>query len=84
MKKTNQQIAIEVIAGRWGNGADRRNKLSQAGYDPNAVQSIVNALMSGTGVDIPQITGTETYEVEIDLTKYNQMRVTLTFGEDEE
>ena len=83
MKKTNQQIAIEVIAGRWGNGSDRRTRLSNAGYDPDAVQSIVNALMSGNGVELPTVTGTETYEVTIDLTKYNQMNVTLLFGEEE-
>lgn len=42
-KKTDEQIADEVIAGAWGNGEDRRNRLSSAGYDPDAVQAIVNA-----------------------------------------
>lgn len=42
-KKSNEQIAVEVIAGQWGNGADRRGRLSIAGYDPDAVQAIVNA-----------------------------------------
>lgn len=26
----------------WGNGEDRKNRLTQAGYDYNAIQSIVN------------------------------------------
>ena len=41
--KGNEQIADEVIAGQWGNGDDRRNRLASAGYDYDAIQSIVNA-----------------------------------------
>lgn len=41
-KKSNETIANEVIAGKWGNGADRKNKLTAAGYDYNAIQKIVN------------------------------------------
>lgn len=38
----NELIAAEVINGAWGNGGDRRNKLARAGYDPDAIQAIVN------------------------------------------
>ena len=41
-KKSNETIANEVIAGKWGNGADRKNRLTAAGYDYNAIQKIVN------------------------------------------
>ena len=41
-RKTNEEIANEVIKGLWGNGTERKNKLSAAGYDYNAIQSIVN------------------------------------------
>lgn len=41
-KKSNEELANEVIAGQWGNGDDRRNRLTQAGYNYDAVQSIVN------------------------------------------
>ena len=44
-KKTNEQIAKEVIQGKWGNGADRRTKLTNAGYDYNAIQKLVNNLL---------------------------------------
>jgi hypothetical protein len=40
---SNEQVADQVLAGAWGNGDDRRNRLVGAGYDFNAVQSIVNA-----------------------------------------
>ena len=41
-KKSDETVASEVIAGKWGNGNDRVNKLKAAGYDPDAIQSIVN------------------------------------------
>lgn len=41
-RKSNEQIANEVIKGLWGNGTDRKNRLTSAGYDYNAIQSIVN------------------------------------------
>lgn len=44
-KKTVTELAKEVIAGKWGNGADRKTRLTQAGYDYNAVQAKVNELM---------------------------------------
>lgn len=40
--KSDEQIANEVIEGRWGNGYDRRNRLTQAGYDYYAIQALVN------------------------------------------
>ena len=42
VKKSNDEIAQEVIDGKWGNGADRKNRLSAAGYDYQAIQNIVN------------------------------------------
>ena len=41
-RKSNEVVAQEVIAGAWGNGQDRVNALTAAGYDYNAVQAIVN------------------------------------------
>ena len=43
--KTIDDIAREVIAGKWGNGTDRRNRLRAAGYNPSIVQSRVNELL---------------------------------------
>ena len=45
-RKSNEDIAREVIRGNWGNGADRRNRLTAAGYDYVAIQSIVNKMLS--------------------------------------
>jgi LysM repeat protein len=46
-KKSNEEIAREVIRGDWGNGQDRKDRLTSAGYDYSAIQSIVNQLVSG-------------------------------------
>lgn len=45
-KKTITQIAQEVIAGKWGVGADRANRLQKAGYNYKNVQAEVNRLVS--------------------------------------
>ena len=39
------EVAKEVLAGKWGNGATRKNKLESAGYDYRAVQNKVNELL---------------------------------------
>jgi N-acetylmuramoyl-L-alanine amidase len=44
-QKTVTEIAKEVIAGKWGNGADRKKKLEAAGYDYDEVQRKVNELL---------------------------------------
>ena len=44
-KKSVEEVAEEVIEGRWGNGTERMTKLAQAGYSYNEVQSIVNELL---------------------------------------
>lgn len=43
--KSIEELAREVINGKWGNGADRRNRLQAAGYDYAAVQNKVNELL---------------------------------------
>ena len=45
-KKSVDAIAREVIQGKWGNGADRKNRLTKAGYDYNAIQKRVNEILS--------------------------------------
>lgn len=42
--KTNDEIVSEVIHGQWGNGAERKDKLTAAGYDYDVIQELVNAL----------------------------------------
>ena len=73
--KSNYQIAIEVIAGKWGVGLERRQRIEAAGYDYAAVQSIVNALMTDNP---PEPVKGRLMKVELDLTEYDGLEVTIT------
>lgn len=42
VKKSNEELANEVLEGKWGNGEERKQKLTDAGYDYQAIQDIVN------------------------------------------
>ena len=42
-KKTNYDIAEEVLNGKWGNGDERKRRLIEAGYDYDSIQAIVNS-----------------------------------------
>lgn len=50
-KKNVEQLADEVIAGKWDNGAERERLLTAAGYDYNAVQKRVNEKLYKKTVD---------------------------------
>lgn len=47
VKKSNEEIAKEVVAGKWGNGNARKTALTKAGYDYKTIQSLVNKLLKG-------------------------------------
>lgn len=64
-KKSNEEMAEEVKAGKWGNYPERKTRLEAAGYDYQAIQDIVNAskkasnkITKGSKV---QFTGTKSY-----------------------
>lgn len=44
-RKSNDVIAREVINGLWGNGQDRKDRLTKAGYDYKVIQKKVNELL---------------------------------------
>ena len=52
-KKSIEEIAKEVCNGDWGNGAERKQKLTAAGYDYNTIQKKVNELVSGKTASAP-------------------------------
>lgn len=43
--KTNFEIALEVIQGKWGNGTERIKRLAKAGYNYFDIQKLVNELI---------------------------------------
>ena len=42
-----EQVAMEVIDGKWGDGIDRKNRLHAYGYDYAEVQKLVNEIVKG-------------------------------------
>lgn len=44
-KKTVDEIALEIIDGKWGNGEERKRKLQAYGYSYNKVQKRVNEIL---------------------------------------
>lgn len=54
--KTIEQLAYEVIAGMWGNGEERKERLTRAGYDYDAIQAKVDEIMAHNQVEDPEPT----------------------------
>lgn len=52
-KKSNEEIAKEIIRGDWGNGNDRKKRLEAAGYNYSTIQSLVNSMLNGGGSSAP-------------------------------
>lgn len=70
-KKSNDVIAGEVIAGLWGNGSTRISKLKAAGYDPVAIQKIVDKkLGKGESTPAPAPQGVKFYAEKATFTPY--------------
>ena len=41
----NYRAALDVMAGKYGNGEERKARLAAAGYDAKLVQDIVNGML---------------------------------------
>lgn len=63
VKKSVNTIAREVLAGKWGNGTDRKNRLAKAGYDYNKVQAAVNKLVKTSQITQDKIINAVAHEV---------------------
>ena len=48
--KSIQELAEEVLSDKWGTGADRKARLTAAGYDYQAVQKAVNEILASKEV----------------------------------
>lgn len=63
VKKSVNTIAREVLAGKWGNGTDRKARLTKAGYDYNKVQAAVNKLVKTSQITQDKIINAVAHEV---------------------
>lgn len=53
--KSTTEIAQEVIAGKWGNGDERKANLANAGYDYTTIQNEVNAILNQNKKSVTEI-----------------------------
>lgn len=81
--KSNLDVAKEILGGKWGNGADRKKRLTEAGYNYEDVQGIVNALLTDTQFEpveedtVIEVKGTEIMEIELNLNEYKGIKLTF-------
>lgn len=79
--KSNLDVAKEILEGKWGNGADRKKRLTEAGYNYEDVQGIVNALLNDTQFEpvkedtVIEVKGTEIMEIEVNLNEYRGIKL---------
>ena len=76
MMKTNEEVAREIIDGKWGNGDERIVKRTNAGYNASVVQRIVNQMLKDSMVtDEPDVKENtkQILEVTVDLKKYGAL-----------
>ena len=70
--KSVQELAQEVLAGKWGTGADRKARLTSAGYDYQEVQKAVNALLASADetqlIDAPEDMPVENNVESVEIT----------------
>lgn len=80
---SNLDVAKEILEGKWGNGADRKKRLTEAGYNYEDVQGIVNALLTDTQFEpveedtVVEVKGTEIMEIELNLNEYKGIKLTF-------
>lgn len=62
-KKSVNTLAKEILAGKWGNGPDRKARLTKAGYDYAKVQAAVNKLVKASQLTQDKIINAVAHEV---------------------
>ena len=84
---TSRSLAKEVIDGKWGNGAERIRRLSEAGYNATHIQDVVNQMyingevediLTGNSQPPKETTTPENIKViEIDTNEYDGLKIVL-------
>lgn len=75
VKKSVNTIAREVLVGHWGNGVDRKSRLTKAGYDYAKIQAAVNKLVKASQMSEDKIINAVAHEVIIGKWGNGQERI---------
>ena len=71
--KPNEEIAAEVWQNKWGNGQDRINRLTSAGYDWKAVQALIDKGV-GKPVEKPKVEEVKPVEKPVEKPKVEEVK----------
>ena len=71
--KPNEEIAAEVWQNKWGNGQDRINRLTSAGYDWKAVQALIDKGV-GKPVEQPKVEEVKPVEKPVEQPKVEEVK----------
>lgn len=84
---TSRSLAKEVIEGKWGNGAERIRRLTEAGYNATHIQDVVNQMyingevediLTGNSQPQKETTTAENIKViEVDTNEYAGLKIVL-------
>lgn len=84
---TSRSLAKEVIEGKWGNGAERIRRLTEAGYNATHIQDVVNqmyingeveGILTGNSQSPKETTTPENIKViEINTNEYDGLKIVL-------
>lgn len=79
-EKTTEEIAKEVIAGKWGNNPERKQRLTEAGYNYDEIQAEVNRLLNAEkpAADPKPKTEAKSYKVKTNTGKPLRLRAKPT------
>lgn len=80
-KKTIDELAKEVIEGKWGNGSDRVNALEDAGYEYQPVQDRVNEILKPKSVAYEVVNVTTKLNVRWGASKNDPIRRQIKNGD---
>ena len=69
--KSVATLAAEVIAGKWGNGAARKEALTKAGYDYAAVQAEVDRQLNKTSTPATSNANNTPFTVKVSISNLN-------------
>ena len=77
-----KNMVNEVIRGGWGNGAERKNLLEEAGFDYEEIQNAVNKTLSGLELGIDDLTSAQKENVLATNEQSESMKVLKAAAEE--
>lgn len=81
IEKTLNDIAYEVINGKWGTGEERKNKLTSSGYDYVKVQEIVNNILACQSIYSAKVTALSGLNCRTNPNIYSDIEGTYNYGD---